>query len=225
MTASLTLSARQFRSLIDPILPLAGKDTMLPVLCAVLVQSEGKWLTASATDRFRLGIKRIEKVATEDDPAKEWPEFRALIPVRAVKSILAAYKPTRGSDPTLSLIVEDDSLVVEAAGSFDLFDAARFTHHLETGEFPKFRSIVTDGLAVPDEERAPSASFNPAFLADFKNCGRTLRVVMGRPTKPVILLDDEGFVGALMPRRPDLREESWDDLLAPAAATDEAVAS
>lgn len=212
-TAPLILSARQFRALVDPVLPLASRDDMLPVLAALLIKSEGKWLTATATDRFRLGIKRIAKVPTEDDDSTEWPQFEALVPVRAVRSILATYKPTRGFDPTISLAVEGDLLAVEAAGAFDLFDSARFTHRLESAEYPGVQSILTDGLGTPDDERQPTTALNPAFLADFKGCGRTLRFVMGRASKPIIVLDDEGFIGAIMPRRTDLEAESWDDVL------------
>lgn len=56
-----------------------------------------------------------------------------------------------------------------------------------------------------------------AFLADFKACGSpTLRLLMGAPNKPLIVSDDEGFIGLLMPRRliAGAAPESWTDFLA-----------
>lgn len=214
MTQTITLTARQFRALIEPVLPMACKDDMLPVLCAVQVTAEDRWLTATTTDRFRVGIKRIEKHATDDDATTEWPEFSALIPVRAVRSILATFKPTRGFDPAMALTVAEDRLVVEAAGAFDLFDSSRFVHHLQSGEYPKVRSLIREVLAVPDDERVSRVVVNPTLFADFKACGSsTLRILMGRANKPLVVTDDEGFIGVLMPRRRDSPEESWDDLL------------
>lgn len=212
--SALTLTARQFRALVEPVLPMAAKDPMIPVLCAIQVVTEGRWLVATATDRYRVGIKRIEKSATDDDPSTEWPQFSALIPTRAVRSILATFKPTRGFDPAMTLTVEGGRLVVEAAGAFDLFDSSRFVHHLESAEYPKVRSLIRDALATHDDERVSRVAVSPAMFADFKACGsQSLRILTGRENKPLVVTDDEGFIGLLMPRRADKPAESWDDLL------------
>lgn len=221
--SGLTLTARQFRTLVEPVVPLAGTDAMIPVLNAVQILGEGKWLTATATDRFRVGIKRIEKHATDDDPTTEWPEFSALIPLRSVRSILATFKPTRGFDPAMTLTVEDDRLIVEADGAFALFDSSRFVHYLQAGEYPEVRSVIRDALAVPDDERASRVVISPSKFADFKACGATsLRIHLGRPHKPLVVTDDNGFIGALMPQRGGVPEESWDDLLGVTEAKEDA---
>lgn len=217
---TLTIGAAEFRSLLNPVLPMASKDEMIPSICAVLIESDGKWLYATATDRFRVGIKRIAKRATDDDPTTEWPEFRALLPNRAIKSLLTMFKPTRGSSPaTITLTVEDDKLTAEAVGLFDMFDSGRFVHHLATGEFPKLRNLVREALATPADDRASTVGINPDLMADFKACGaKTLRVVLGAPAKPLVVTDDEGFLGLLMPRRllADAPEfEDWSDYIAP----------
>lgn len=218
---TLTITASEFRSLVEPVLPLAGRDDMLPVLTAVHIQAEGKWLTASATDRFRAGIKRIEKRASDEDPTTEWPAFSALVPARAIKSLLTMYRPRRGSlDPTLTLTVEDDCLTAEATGLFTMFDAGRFVYRLQDGEFPKFRKLIKEALDTPEDKRAGEIGLNPKFLADFKTSGPVMRYRLGPVGKPVLVSDDEGFIGILMPRKllnvgPDAhRAEDWSDTLA-----------
>jgi len=226
MTTTLTLTASEFRALVTPVLPLAGKDDSLSVLTAVLVETQGKWLSATATDRFRAGIKRIPKRATEDDPTEVWPEFTALIPTRVIRSLLATFKPRRGTlDPDLILTVEDNKMTAEAVGLFDLFDAARFTHTLQDGEFPKVRSLFKAALDTPTEERSSTVGLNPAFFADFKATGaHVLRFVIGKGDgkSPVMVTDDEGFIGMLMPRRHIGSDapsaEDWADFLAPPKA-------
>lgn len=224
---TLTIDAKQFRALVSPVLPMACKDDMLPSICAVLIETDGKWLSATATDRFRAGIQRIEKRATDDDPTTEWPEFRALIPVRSVKSLLAMFKPSRGaSSTTITLTIETDEssiprLTAEAVGLFDLFDSGRFTHTLlEADAFPAVRKVFKDALDTPDDARASTVGVNPSFMADFKAAGGdTLRVLLGSPTKPLTVTNDEGFIGLLMPRSliassGDVREENWADFFA-----------
>lgn len=221
MSQSITLTATQWREVITPVLPCAGDDMMLPVLNTVHIRTHGKWLIATATDRFRVAMKRIAKIATDDDPTTEWPEFSALIPLKAVKSISAMLKPSRGGAHLsgATFAVEGDRLTVEASGLFDLFDAARFTHHLETGEFPKVDSLFAKALAVPDSERAPVSTLNPAFLSDMKACGSMVLRVIGPKAddikSPIAFTDDDGFLALLMPRRTETAPESWEDVLAP----------
>lgn len=218
MPQSITITARQWRDLIGPVLPCAGRDDMLPILSAIEVRTDGKWLIATATDRFRVAMKRIAKVATDDDLNTEWPEFYALIPLKAVRSILSTTKTTRGYDPAMTFTAKDaNTMVVEAAGAFDLFDSAGFTHTILSAEYPKVASLIRDALALPAEERVASVSVNMDYLAEFKAVGprSTLRILLGLANKPLVVTDDNGFIGALMPRRAESEPESWDDVLAP----------
>ncbi|MGH3997641.1 MAG: hypothetical protein ACRDTJ_09290, partial [Pseudonocardiaceae bacterium] len=212
-----TISAAEFRALVAPVLPLACKDDMMPTLCAVLIEGDGKWLSATATDRFRMGIKRIAKRATDDDPATEWPEFRALVPLRSIKSLLTTFKTLRGSLPAqITFTIEDGKLTAEAAGAFDLFDSARFVHYLQDGEYPKVRSLVQQTLDIAVEDRVSAIHLDPFFLADWKAIGtKNLRFLMGKANGAILVTDDEGFIGLQMPRRSELRYEDWSDFLAP----------
>ena len=205
---TLTIDAKDFRDLVTPVLPMACKDDMYPVLCAVLVESDGKWLSATTTDRFRGAIKRIKKRATDDDPTTEWPKFRALIPMHAVRSLLTMFKvKARTPSATMTLTVEGDDggverLTAEAVGLFDLFDSGRFVYTLAAGEFPNIRPLIRQALETPQDERSAEVGLNPNFMADFRSCGaQTLRVILGAPGKVAVVTDDDGFIGLIMPRR------------------------
>lgn len=212
--STINLTARQFAELMRPVVPHAAGDRLLPILSTVLIETDGKWLSAMATDRYTLGIQRIEKRATDDDPATEWPEFKALVPLRSVKALLALFKPSRNAVlADMSLTVEDDKLVVEGAGGFDLFASSRFTYFLETGEYPNLRKAILGALASTSAAAPGTAyDFAPSRLARFAGL-RTLRMAYGG--RGAVVTDDDGFLGAVMPRRAEgIEREDWTDFLA-----------
>ena len=126
--SDLIITARTLKSLVDPVLPLAGRDDMMPVLTAVQVCVDGEWLTATATDRFVMGHKRIKG---------DWPKgWEALIPVTVLRTILRTYKPQRGDDPELTLGIADGSLTVSSSGGFADFLAPRPPTDSKTASSP-----------------------------------------------------------------------------------------
>lgn len=220
------LTATELSSLIGAVLPFAGKDFELPVLNSVLIETDGKWLYATATDRFRFGVKRIAKRATEEDESTTWPEFRALVPLSSIKALLSLFKPSRaasrqGLSPTLSLAVDGDQLIAESTGGFELFSSSRFGYTLMQGQYPDVRKLLRDELAHAGD-RVSTVGLNTTFLADYKHLGRrdaAVEFTMGSSEgKPIIIRDHDGFIGLLMPRRlmstDPADRESWDDYLA-----------
>lgn len=192
--SDLIITARTLKSLVDPVLPLAGSDWELPVLTAVQVRVDGEWLTATATDRFVMGYKRIKG---------DWPKgWEALIPVTVLRTILRTYKPQRGDDPELTLGIADGSLTVSSSGGFADFLGAQTTYRLQDGEFPGVLKVVQDLL---DVEPAPGVpAFNPAFLGRFAAAGAdtvALHYYAPSPAKPMLVTDGETFWGAIMTRR------------------------
>lgn len=214
------LTASEFKALVSPVLHAVSNDPTLPVICGLLIESRGEWLTATGTDRFRAVVKRIRKRPTDDDPSTEWPEFKALIEKRSANSILAMFKTRRYSDPEMTFVVEDDVLTVEAAGGFDLFDQAKFSHRLVNGEYPNVTKLIQKALDTPDNERDSMGGFNPKFLSDFKvSTAASLRIQMGRPREPMLVTDDDGLIGVLMPRKLVGDRESWDGMFTESPAT------
>lgn len=208
---SITITARTLHALIDPVLPCASSDIGLPVLNGVLIESRGKWLTATATDRFRLGVKRI---GSPDGEA--WPEFRAVVSTRSLRNIFATFKPQRGLDPELDLAIEGDRLSVKASGGLDDMAGASASYWLVDGEYPKADRLLRKAL---DAEPQPiEQAFNWQHLSAFKaadKIGVGLRVKAGGgPTDPLLVVGDD-FLGILMPRKisGDLADQGWGDVL------------
>jgi hypothetical protein len=221
MSQQITITAHSLRALVDPVLPCASVDGDLPVLNAVKIEARGKWLMAMATDRFKLGLKRVKAPADE-----QWAEFQAVVSVRALKSILATFKPQRGLDPELTLTVEQDQLTVTVGGGLvDDVAAAKASYFLVSGKFPALDKILRKAL---DAKPEPTESgFDWRHVAGFANAaGRVgLRVKSTGARSPLLITGDD-FIGALMPRQiHDVADKGWDDLLsATEPETKEAVA-
>ena len=211
----ITISAKQLRSVIEPMLPLTGDDYMLPVLNALHIRSEGGDLITTATDRFVVGVKRTPGA---------FGEFEILLPVASARSILRAFKPMRSADPELTLEVVDFRLYISTAGAFVDFDEARIGYALCDGQFPKVKSVIQDALAAePDHAESNVAAFSPVFLGRFAAFGPTLAIKVQR-RGPTVVTNGVDFVGAIMPRRTiadgelDVTAVSFAEMVAPVAS-------
>lgn len=198
-TTSLTIDARVLRDLLTPVMPLAGKDDMLPVLTCVLIQTEGNSVMASATDRFRLGMCRADL----PDDAEQGP-FTALVRVTDLKRILSLFKVGRYDSPMLEFTLSANVLHVASAGSFDGMVGGSLTFHTMDGEFPKLSQIILDALTV-EGESVRDFGVNAGFFADFKSAVRDGHPLEVRPGveagKPIAVLCGDHFAGVIMPRR------------------------
>lgn len=218
---SVSIGATDFHRLVKSVMPLADKGDSLPVLSAVWLRGHGEWLTATATDRYRVGVKRVKCEVPED--------FEALIPVSALRTLLATFKPSRRNDPTLTLTPEGDRLSVSVEGlvSADMIGGT-LSFRLETGEFPKSIERLLAGYASATEPLPEGAAFNPHFLADFKAAAvgpepiiLSATLSASGATTLVVRIGDH-FLGALLSRRssaPDGGSASadWSDIFPPAA--------
>lgn len=217
--SELNIAVKQFRGLVTPVLPMASSDPMIPILNSVLIESRGKWLTATATDRFRLAIKRVK--APEDD----WPEFRAIVPASTIKAILAAFKPSRrDSNPelTLTITAQDRMKVVGGSALLDML-GADIDYPLTVGTFPDVQRLVRDAL----NHKASTTStigLNFGFLADFAKAESNLAIRITTPASPAVITNGDDFLGIIMPRRlveavgsdgDLLLDADWTSLLAP----------
>lgn len=187
----ITISAKQLRGLVEPMLPLAAKDGDLPVLNAVRLRSDGGPLVATASDRFVVGIRRLNGT---------FGNFDALIPLGSARGLLRAFRPQRNTDPDVTLSVEGDALWASTAGGFVEFDEARIGYRLQTGEQPDFTALIRKALKVEPADVDPTVSaYNAAFLGKFAAFG-----VMGikvHPTGAAVVTNGDDFIGAIMPRR------------------------
>lgn len=223
---TITISTRRLAQLLTPVLPFAGKDGQLPILTNIKLWTNQKWLVASATDRFRVGMKRVPA-----EEAETWPAFEALLPTSAARSILTTFKASKGNDPTLKLDFDDAKVTVTASGGLfsgvaDLSAAYWLYAESKNALFPDLTNVLAEAVkAAP----APAGQgFSPFLLADFKAVAldRNAAIVI-KPTVrgdekkspgPMLVLAED-FVGALMGRRfHDIEQtpdgEDWLELFA-----------
>lgn len=197
--SELTISIRDLKRLVEPVIPFASTDVQLPVLNCIRVESRGTHLIALATDRFRLGFQRV--AAPEGGT---WPEWSATIPLATLRSLFQTYKAQRFSEPVITLRLDGDALSVHGDQALvDLLDAS-VTYPLSDGQFPNVRSIIRKAIAVGDDESAGSTcGVNQKLLADFARASKApaLHMRVNGTREPILFADGEDFIGILMPRR------------------------
>jgi hypothetical protein len=210
--SDLHITARQFKALVSPVIPCAGTDDQLPVLNSIHVRSQGEYLIARATDRFRLGVQRLKA------PEGSWPEWEALLPLSTVRAVLADFKPSsRDADPQLVLAVGGESLRVKGDGALLDMLSADIAYPLRDGEFPKVDQILATAIAAEPEAGA-HAGFNWKFLSAFAAAAGgspSIGIKIVSPKAPALISNGEDFLGILMPRK--RIGEGWDDILTPPA--------
>jgi len=205
---TLTIELHELRWLLSAALPFAAKDlSAFPSLEAVRLETRGGYVTATATDRYVVGMARVK--------AKGAKGFEALIRAKDVRHILATFKNRRGVFSTVNLGVtpgKPGSVTVGLAdglfaGAVDL--TARY--ELVDGDFPKLGKIFREWKP----STKPVGAFNPAYLAKFANVTRehrdpvqvsigvrTSKVAGEDPTSgPALVQAGDYFLGAIMPVR------------------------
>lgn len=214
------LTARDLDALTASVIPHAETDRTFPLLGSVLIRSAGDYVTAIATDRYRIALKRLVPAERPDNG------FRAVVPVAALKQIKTIFRARRDHDPALRLVVDEDSLVVTVidgltGADFGAATGAYLRFALTVGEYPKIDKLVRKALdaKVPDE--AFQMTVNPTFLASFKAGQPSAEPMQVTPTgenQPWLIRVGDDFIGLLVPVRFGGGEtantpESWDVLL------------
>lgn len=196
-TGALTISIKQLRALVEPVMPAAGADRDLPVLTSVRIESSAKWLVAFATDRFVIAVQRI--AAPDDEP---WPAWSANVPTATLRNILSTFKPSyRAADPAIEMeVIDGDGLHVISSDSLLEVREASIVYPLQPGEFPKMGNLLRDALAATPAETA--LAFDPRRLARLlSKASGTVTLKSSAPDKPVVFTDGDDWIGALMPRK------------------------
>lgn len=209
-TQTVEIEIHDFADLVNPILPIAGTDEMLPVLTCVKFSVRGGWLLASATDRFRLAVKRVKTDATG---------FDALVPQRDIRTILKIFKPRRRDEEFGKLTLEhhptkNELQVSRSDGfnwSFGFIDASlRFT--AESGEYPEIHKVINAAAGAPRETDGWFA-VNPTYMADWRHAvgrNRPLLIRLGKPNQPILVTADD-FIGLQMPLRAETHKVDQGD--------------
>lgn len=194
---TITLTASQLHALLGDVLPFVDTGQGLPVLECVHLDGHGDHLTAGATDRYTLGVRKL------DVPAPK--TLHVNIDRRVARQIMSTFKPRRSDDPTLTLSFSEGRVTVEAGGALDgLLLDARMSFSLYVGDYPRIGGILEKEETLGDGSMTLSAE----FLSRFKHLGRLALHPTG--ANSVCIVRADGFIGAIMPQRTESGElESW----------------
>jgi len=155
---ALEVEGDSLRELLEGAITHAHKDKDLPVLNAVMLEGEGGYLTARATDRYRLIVGKIEVIEGEISPS--------LVSLSDIKRIVALSKETKISNK-VSLTRIGDILTVSAGGNSLTLTI------VEANYPPSFDDLLNKGEVTAIEVIA----FNPAYFADYaKIVGKGVQV-------------------------------------------------
>jgi len=154
---ALEVEGDSLRELLEGAITHAHKDKDLPALNAVMLEGEGGYLTARATDRYRLIVGKIEVIEGEMSPS--------LISLSDIKRIVALSKDYKLSGK-VSLNRIGDLLTVSVNGN-------SITLTIVEAHYPPFNDIFDKGEVTAID----TIAFNPSFFADYaKIVGKGVQV-------------------------------------------------
>lgn len=141
----LALPVADLHRLVTPVLPFASRDTLLPLCTMVWVQSRSGIVTATATDRYRLGISQVAV-----DGA---PDMLIAVSAGQLKTVLRLFPKPRARAAYEQIRISTDGTTIRFAG------AERAVEFQTVDHFPK---------------RAGAHLANPAaYLANLHKLART----------------------------------------------------
>ena len=171
---ALEVEGESLRELLEGAITHAHKDKDLLALNAVMLEGEGGYLTARATDRYRLIVGKIEVIEGEMSPS--------LISLSDIKRIVALSKDYKLSGK-VSLNRIGDLLTVSVNGN-------SITLTIVEANYPPFNDIFDKGEVTAIE----TIAFNPAFFSDYSKIvgkGVQVKVTFNGENKPITI----GLVG------------------------------
>lgn len=155
---ALEVEGESLRELLEGAITHAHKDKDLPALNAVMLEGEGGYLTARATDRYRLIVGKIEVMEGE--------LTASLVSLSDIKRIVALAKEGKISNKvTFNRI--GDLLTVSAGGNSLTLTL------VEANYPPSFDDLVNKGEVTALD----SIAFNPSYFSDYaKIVGKGVQV-------------------------------------------------
>lgn len=185
---ALEVEGESLRELLEGAITHAHKDKDLPALNAVMLEGEGGYLTARATDRYRLIVGKIEVIEGELSPS--------LVSLSDIKRILALAKEAKMSNK-VSLNRIGDLLTVSAGGNSLTITI------VEANYPPSFDDLLNKG----EVSAIDTIAFNPSYFSDYAKIvgkGVQVKVTFKGENKPItigLVGDKVEWKALLMPMR------------------------
>lgn len=199
-----SVTAAELARIIDDAALFACRDTALPMINAIRLESTAKQLIAVATDRFTLGAS----VATYSEDGLE---FNASLKLPQAQTLAKIAKSCKAAFAEVVIGHADDKL------TFAFSSGESLTLPVVTGtvDFPDWRKII----ARPEGEEEKPVSvvgYNPSYLARFSRVHGASRIAIKfiSPTRPALISVGTQFFGLIMPVRlgsdnPDWQSPDW----------------
>ena len=168
---ALEVEGESLRELLEGAITHTHKDKDLPALNAVMLEGEGGYLTARATDRYRLIVGKIEVMEGELSPS--------LVSLTDIKRIVALAKEGKISNKvTFNRI--GDLLTVGAGGNSLTLTI------VEASYPPSFDDLLNKG----EVSALDTIAFNPSYFSDYAKIvgkGVQVKVTFKGENKPITI--------------------------------------
>jgi DNA polymerase III beta subunit, central domain len=215
------VKAAQLFRLLSDVQPFRGNDDTLPMLTCTHVEWDGKQLLAATTDRFTLGVSKLDAAETgvvdglEDVSFMLWPNDVSTL-LKVAKTV------NRDADWRLVTISKVGEIpagctVPTYTIKFAFFTGEQIIIKPADVEFPKFKQLIPSGEPVARAMSGLNASYLAKFAKIASHDGRMRMYSFDDSSeggaKPNVVLIGDDFVGMIMPVRcPDdggWRKPSW----------------
>lgn len=205
------VKANDLYRLLSDVQPFRGTDDTLPMLTGTHIESDGKRLLAATTDRFTLGISKLEFSAENCGIGGALGDVDFMLSVDSVAILLRTAKTAKRDIDwrlvTISKVgeVAAGTTVPTFTYRFAFFSGETINVKPFDVEFPKFKQLIPKGPAIP---RA-STAFTPAYLARFakveNDWGQIVLFTFDSgedgSRKPTLVRIGDNFIGMIMPVR------------------------
>ncbi|TDO18165.1 hypothetical protein EV580_1349 [Mycobacterium sp. BK086] len=171
----------------------ASRDTTLPMINAIHLESTSTRIIAVATDRFVLG-----SAAAHYLEGASGAEFSVSLTLNQAKLVAAVAKACRASMLYATVVNRETQVTFEFATG----ESLTLPKQLEEHTFPEWRKIVEE-RAADIEGSVQVIGFDPKLIARFakvKNA-RQMAIKLSSPNKGALVSIGDQFVGVVMPVR------------------------
>ncbi|GAS92649.1 hypothetical protein [Mycolicibacterium brisbanense] len=189
-----TIAAAELGRIIDDAALFACRDSTLPMLNAIRLESTPKNLIAVATDRFTIG-------ASMADYSGPGPEFQLLLELPRAQMVSKLAKSCKAVFSEVTITATDDKVTFGFTGGESLT-----VPRLNGYQFPDWRKYVTGHSNGEGDSASPrTIGVNPSYLARLGRVHNARQMVMKTtaPTKPILVSVGTSFIGVIMPVRID----------------------